>query len=131
MAHCTCMARIGEACSHDDGLLFTLEANTSFRCKTSCTRVVHNNFQTNGWSENSENNGWFFSELIEFHTFPVSWCAKLHKYVTVEELDPNLSGGRGMNKTYLTGLLLLRMFYWCSEAQQPLNEFFFSFAELF
>ena len=29
-----------------------------------------------------------------------------------------------MNKTYLTGLLLLRMFYWCSQAKQPLNEFF-------
>ena len=29
-----------------------------------------------------------------------------------------------MNKTHLTGLLLLRIFYWCSQAQQPLNEFF-------
>ena len=38
VAHCTCMAGIEEACSHVAGLL---EANTSFRCKTSCSYLHH------------------------------------------------------------------------------------------
>ena len=36
-AHCTCMAGLGEACSHIAALLFAAEANTSVLKNTSCT----------------------------------------------------------------------------------------------
>ena len=36
-AHCTCMAGLGEACSHISALLFSTEANTQTRKNTSCT----------------------------------------------------------------------------------------------
>ena len=36
-AHCTCMAGLGEACSHVAALLFTMEANTRYRNSVSCT----------------------------------------------------------------------------------------------
>ena len=36
-AHCTCMAGLGEACSHVAALLFTIEANTRYRNSVSCT----------------------------------------------------------------------------------------------
>ena len=36
-AHCTCMAGLGEACSHIAALLFVLEANTKMQKNTSCT----------------------------------------------------------------------------------------------
>ena len=36
-AHCTCMAGLGEACSHISALLFAIEANTRIRKNTSCT----------------------------------------------------------------------------------------------
>ena len=36
-AHCTCMAGLGEACSHIAAVLFTLEANTRIMSNVSCT----------------------------------------------------------------------------------------------
>ena len=36
-AHCTCMAGLGEACSHIAALLFAMEANTRYRNSLSCT----------------------------------------------------------------------------------------------
>lgn len=39
VAHCTCMAGLGEACSHVAGLLFTLEANTKVKLQTACTSL--------------------------------------------------------------------------------------------
>ena len=38
-AHCTCMAGLGEACSHIAALLFTLEANTHMKKRLSCTSL--------------------------------------------------------------------------------------------
>ena len=38
-AHCTCMAGLGEACSHIGALLFTLEANTQIKKRLSCTSL--------------------------------------------------------------------------------------------
>ena len=38
-AHCTCMAGLGEACSHIAALLFTLEANTQMKKRLSCTSL--------------------------------------------------------------------------------------------
>ena len=37
--HCTCLAGLGEACSHVAAVLFTLEANTQLKKKTSCTSL--------------------------------------------------------------------------------------------
>lgn len=39
MGHCTCMAGLGEACSHIGALLFTLEANTRYKQSLSCTSL--------------------------------------------------------------------------------------------
>ena len=39
-AHCTCMAGLGEACSHIAALLFAAEANTQIRKNTSCTSTA-------------------------------------------------------------------------------------------
>ena len=40
-AHCTCLAGLGEACSHISALLFTAETNTQFRNDdTSCTSTL-------------------------------------------------------------------------------------------
>ena len=36
-AHCTCMAGLGEACSHISALLFAAEPNTQMRKNVSCT----------------------------------------------------------------------------------------------
>ena len=36
-AHCTCMAGLGEVCSHISALLFTIEAHTKFQKDVSCT----------------------------------------------------------------------------------------------
>ena len=36
-AHCTCMAGLGEACSHISALLFAVEANTRVQSNLSCT----------------------------------------------------------------------------------------------
>lgn len=36
-AHCTCMAGLGEACSHIAAVLFAVEANTRIRSNVSCT----------------------------------------------------------------------------------------------
>ena len=38
-AHCTCMAGVGEACSHIAALLFTAETNTRMMKNTSCTSL--------------------------------------------------------------------------------------------
>ena len=38
-AHCTCMAGLGEACSHIAALLFTMENNTETRQKMACTSL--------------------------------------------------------------------------------------------
>ena len=38
-AHCSCMAGLGEACSHTAALLFTSEANTKMKNSTSCTSL--------------------------------------------------------------------------------------------
>ena len=38
-AHCTCMAGLGEVCSHIAALLFTMEINTKFVYNTSCTSL--------------------------------------------------------------------------------------------
>ena len=38
-AHCTCMAGIGEACSHIAAVLFTVEANTNMKQQFSCTSL--------------------------------------------------------------------------------------------
>ena len=38
-AHCTCMARLGEACLHIAALLFLLEGNTLYRNNQSCTSL--------------------------------------------------------------------------------------------
>ena len=38
-AHCTCMAGIGEVCSHTAAVLFLLEANTQAKQNLSCTSV--------------------------------------------------------------------------------------------
>ena len=37
--HCTCMAGLGEACSHIAALLFTLERNTQYQQSTTCTSL--------------------------------------------------------------------------------------------
>ena len=37
--HCTCMADLGESCSHIVALLFALEANTQCQRRTSCTSL--------------------------------------------------------------------------------------------
>ncbi len=37
--HCTCMAGLGEACSHIASVLFALEANTQLKKRTSCTSL--------------------------------------------------------------------------------------------
>lgn len=37
--HCTCMAGLGEACSHIGALLFTLEKNTQYQNTTACTSL--------------------------------------------------------------------------------------------
>ena len=37
--HCTCMAGLGEACSHIAALLFTLEKNTRHQQNTACTSL--------------------------------------------------------------------------------------------
>ena len=42
-AHCTCMAGLGEACSHVAALLFTMEINTRLLNNTSCTSLVRPN----------------------------------------------------------------------------------------
>ena len=39
VAHCTCMAGLGEACSHVAALLFLLEGNTLYRNNQSCTSL--------------------------------------------------------------------------------------------
>ena len=39
MGHCTCMAGLGEACSHIGAVLFTLEANTRYKQSISCTSL--------------------------------------------------------------------------------------------
>ena len=39
-AHCTCMAGLGEACSHVAALLFTMEINTRLLNNTSCTSLA-------------------------------------------------------------------------------------------
>ena len=39
-AHCTCMAGLGEACSHVATLLFTMEINTRLLNNTSCTSLA-------------------------------------------------------------------------------------------
>ncbi len=39
LAHCTCMAGLGEACSHVAALLFLLEGNTQHQKNTSCTSL--------------------------------------------------------------------------------------------
>ena len=36
-AHCTCMAGLGEACSHNSALMFALEANTTMQKNASWT----------------------------------------------------------------------------------------------
>ena len=36
-AHCTCMAGLGEVCSHVAAVLFLMEANTKINANTSCT----------------------------------------------------------------------------------------------
>ncbi len=38
-AHCTCMAGLGEACSHVVGLLFASEENSKMKKQTSCTSL--------------------------------------------------------------------------------------------
>ena len=38
-AHCTCMAGLGEACSHIAALLFTVEANTQVKKRIACTSL--------------------------------------------------------------------------------------------
>ena len=38
-AHCTCMAGLGEACSHVAALLFVLEANTQVKRRMACTSM--------------------------------------------------------------------------------------------
>ena len=38
-AHCTCMAGLGEVCSHIAALLFLMEANTKMKVKTACTSL--------------------------------------------------------------------------------------------
>ena len=38
-AHCTCMAGIGEVCSHIAGVLFAAEANTQVKQQQSCTSL--------------------------------------------------------------------------------------------
>ena len=38
-AHCTCMATIGEACTHIAALLFAAEANTQVKSQFSCTSL--------------------------------------------------------------------------------------------
>ena len=38
-AHCTCMAGLGEACSHIAAILFILDANTRTKQMTSCTSL--------------------------------------------------------------------------------------------
>ena len=38
-AHCTCMAGIGEACTHIAALLFAAEANTQVKSQFSCTSL--------------------------------------------------------------------------------------------
>ena len=38
-AHCTCMAGLGEACSHIAAILFTLDSNTRTKQSTSCTSL--------------------------------------------------------------------------------------------
>ena len=38
-AHCTCIAGVGEACSHIAALLFVAETNTQMMKNTSCTSV--------------------------------------------------------------------------------------------
>lgn len=40
-AHCTCMAGLGEACSHIGALLFYLEATVSFREDQACTDKIN------------------------------------------------------------------------------------------
>ena len=37
LAHCTCMAGLGEACSHIAAVLFLLEGNTQHRQRLACT----------------------------------------------------------------------------------------------
>ena len=37
--HCTCMAGLGEACSHIAALLFTLEGNTKMKKNVTCTSL--------------------------------------------------------------------------------------------
>ena len=39
-AHCTCMAGLGEACSHIAALLFAAEAHTKIRKNTTCTSTA-------------------------------------------------------------------------------------------
>ena len=39
-AHRTCMAGLGEACSHIPAVLFTLDANTGTKQITSCTSLL-------------------------------------------------------------------------------------------
>ena len=38
-AHCTCMAGLGEACSHIGAILFTLDKNTQYQKTTTCTSL--------------------------------------------------------------------------------------------
>ena len=38
-AHCTCMAGLGEACSHITALLFTIEGNTQTKKRLTCTSL--------------------------------------------------------------------------------------------
>ena len=40
-AHCSCMAGLGEACSHIAALLFTLEATTTMNQNTRCTSLPY------------------------------------------------------------------------------------------
>ena len=40
-AHCTCMAGLGEACSHVSALLFAVEANTRVQSNLLCTSKLY------------------------------------------------------------------------------------------
>ena len=69
-AHCTCMAGLGEACSHIAAKLFVLDANSHFKKSQSCT------------------------------TFPCSWLPSSFKnisYATIADIDfstPNFWSNR-------------------------------------
>ena len=56
-AHCTCMAGLGEVCSHVSALLLTVEAHTKFTRETSCT---------------SEPSQWLPPSMKKVHFAPIS-----------------------------------------------------------